>query len=173
MSETSLSTSPAPRWGDRFFDTTRIQELVQAVREGVPSGPEGVRSRPWTWAIQPLDVLVFGLFHFWLGAIVGWAIDTRLLGPLTADQKRAGPARRIGYIVAQMVLVVLAFNYLRKGLLLLQPRWGVRRYSHAPVPAMDGGFAMSLGFAWSQRNLVQRFHDLLDTWPKGGEPVLG
>ena len=85
-------------------------------------------------------------------------------------QPRAG---FVWKIVFQVISLILCFNYSRKALLLLftpppprwqgaapQPKWGMQQYQHHPVPAMDGGFAMSMGFAWTQRNLLRRI-DLL------------
>ena len=48
-----------------------------------------------------------------------------------------------------------------------KPKWGMLQYQHDPVPAMDGGFAMSLGFAWTQRNLLRRIDILRISIEKG------
>lgn len=111
------------------------------------------------WFVQPLDVLVFGLFHFTIGALFGSLLDNSIFGPMT-DEERKDTAKVVGKTFGQMICVVLLFSYLRKWLLLLRPRYFVAKYDHSPVPEMDGGFAMSIGFAWTQRNLISRFDHL-------------
>ena len=144
------------------WDVAPLTALADDVRRLL--APRADESRPWGALFQPLDVVMFGLVHFWLGAVVGWAIDARWMGPPDEADRTAHWSVRLGRIVQQMVVVLLAFNYLRRGLLLLRPRYGIPGYQHATIGAMDGGFAMSMGFAWTQRNLVRRFHGLVDDW---------
>lgn len=150
------------RWlvGDPSFPRHERRNRVEALRRE----PGLAFPRPTKWLWQPADVVIFGLIHFTLGATLGWFLDDRVFGPVTTEE-RDNRALMLWRIVAQMTLVVLAFNYTRKLLLMIQPKYGMPQYEHSPVPAMDGGFAMSLGFAWSQRYVMERFYTLVDDSP--------
>lgn len=150
----STTTSPADACegaGNRLFDTTDLCRVGRLLAQ-----------RPYHELLQPLDVALFGLVHVLVGMLCGWVIDTHLFGPPAARDGPGGDAARLSRILGQIIVVVLTFNYVRKALVLVQPRYGTLAYVHRPVPTMDSGFAMGMGFAWTQRNLVRAFHDLLD-----------
>lgn len=149
------------RW--QVGDPSDLTERTHAISAYLAGDASAVAPQhPWRWLVQPADVVIFGLCHFLLGLWVGWLVDSRLFGPLTSEEREsirdASKTRWPTWwrVLVQATVVLLLFNYMRKTLLLIQPRYFVKSYQHTPVPQMDGGFAMSLGFAWTQRNLVQR-----------------
>lgn len=113
--------------------------------------------------IQPIDTAVtVGLLQFLVGATLGYAIDHKLFGPIASEDLRTNRKRAWLLLLGQIMLVVVAFSYAHRLMGMLRLKYGIPTYNHEIAHSMDGGFAMSLGFAWTQRNLVQRFHCLMD-----------